>query len=184
MTDSVPPENGTPDTAPSEDLTAEAARMLRKIGWEPSHLDQIRVYARMEPARKIKIMLRFRAGESRALRNRLQREHPEFSRLELAFALRRELEMSEGKRWMSKKRYFKRAAESGLGPGVVYLEFDGEWATRQVEVYGDRWFCSLQGYHPELGPGLVDQPLSVLELRPQHEISEAEFEEAWQEAFN
>lgn len=77
------------------------------------------------------------------------------------------------------KRFFKRQAESDLGLGVVYLEFDGEWATRQVENYGGQWFRSDREFHPGLGPVLCDQPLSSLELSPSNEISQAEFEQAW-----
>jgi hypothetical protein len=62
------------------------------------------------------------------------------------------------------------------------MEFEGELPSRQVERYGDRWFSSRSEYHPELGPGLVDQPLSVLELSPEHEIGAEEFESAWKEA--
>lgn len=82
------------------------------------------------------------------------------------------------------KRYFKREYnESAVGPGVIYNEFDGEWATRQVEVYGDRWFSSLDDYNPELDAGgLADKPLSELDLGPEYEISQEEFEDAWQSA--
>lgn len=51
---------------------------------------------------------------------------------------------------------------------------------RQVERYGDRWFSSREEYHIGLGPGLVDQPLSALDLAPEHEIAADEFEEAWE----
>ena len=80
------------------------------------------------------------------------------------------------------KRYFKHEAESDLGSGIADLEFDGELPTRQVEQNGDRWVCSMKRYHPEIGPGLTDRSLSELDLEPQHEISQAEFEEAWNEA--
>lgn len=80
------------------------------------------------------------------------------------------------------KRYFKHTAESDLGSGIAYLEFDGELPTRQVEKYGDRWFCSIKRYYPEIGPGLTDRSLSELDLEPQDEISQAEFEVAWNEA--
>jgi hypothetical protein len=80
------------------------------------------------------------------------------------------------------KRYFKRAADGSLGKGVAYFEFAGEWATRQVEVYGDRWFCSLDAYHPELGPGLIDQPLAQLGMGAEHELSADEFERVWAKA--
>jgi len=80
------------------------------------------------------------------------------------------------------RRYFARDAESDLGHGVVYMEFDGETATRQVERYGERWFDSRTEYHPEIGPGLVDQPLSALGLGPADEITEEQFEEAWRQS--
>ena len=69
-----------------------------------------------------------------------------------------------------------------LGSGIAYLEFDGEIPTRQVEKYSDRWFCSVKSYHPEIGPGLTDRSFSQLDLEPQHEKSQAEVEEAWNEA--
>jgi hypothetical protein len=80
------------------------------------------------------------------------------------------------------KRYYKHDAESEVGLGVAYLEFDGEWATRQVEIYGDCWFCSMKAYHPEIGPALIDQPFSVLELQPEQEITSEEFEVIWEKA--
>ena len=80
------------------------------------------------------------------------------------------------------KRYVKHEAESDLGSGIAYLEFDGEIPTRQVEKYSDRWFCSVKCYHPEIGPGLTDRSLSQIDIGPQDEISQAEFEEVWNEA--
>ena len=80
------------------------------------------------------------------------------------------------------RRYFKRGAESDLGGGVVYFEFDGEWALRQVEAYGERWFCSDKDYHPESGTGLCDQPLAELGLEPDDEMTREEFESVWDEA--
>ncbi len=77
------------------------------------------------------------------------------------------------------KRYFKHWAESSLGSGIAYIEFDGEIPTRQVEKYGDRWFSSIKRSHPEIGPGLSDRSLSESDLEPQHEIAQAEFEEVW-----
>jgi len=79
------------------------------------------------------------------------------------------------------KRYFKHKADA-LGPGIAYLEFDGEIPTRQVEKYGDLWLCSIKDYYPGIGPGLTDRALSELGLEPKHEISKEEFEEAWNEA--
>lgn len=77
------------------------------------------------------------------------------------------------------KRYFKREAESSLGIGVAYLEFDEQWATRQVENYGEKWFRSDREFHAGLGPALCDQPLSELGLSVLDEISQDEFEQAW-----
>jgi hypothetical protein len=79
------------------------------------------------------------------------------------------------------RRCFRRVARAALGDGTVWLEFEGEMPTRQVERYGLRWFSSRQTYHPELGPGLVDQPLAELGLTPDLEVSAAEFDWAWNE---
>lgn len=78
--------------------------------------------------------------------------------------------------------YFKHEAETDLGEGAVYLEFDGNWVSRQVEVYGDKWFCSNKNYYTEIGLALCDQPLGELDLGSEHEISQSEFEAAWNEA--
>ncbi len=75
-------------------------------------------------------------------------------------------------------RYYRHWAESEHGEGVVYFEVAREWPTRQVEVYGDTW-CWGDRDHLE---HLADQPLSVLELGPEDEISAEEFERVWQEA--
>jgi hypothetical protein len=81
------------------------------------------------------------------------------------------------------KLYFKHEAESELGLGVVYLEFNGNWASRQVEIYEDKWFLSNRDYHPETGGlSLCDQPLSEIGLGIEHEISQSEFEIVWNEA--
>lgn len=80
------------------------------------------------------------------------------------------------------KRYYKREAESALGLGTVYIEFNDEVATRQVAVYGNRWFNSSIPYHQEIGPSLCDQPFSVTGLGPEHEVSSKEFERIWAES--
>jgi hypothetical protein len=77
------------------------------------------------------------------------------------------------------KRYFKHRAESSLGLGVAYIEFDGDRATRQVENYGEKWFCSDKDFHSGIGPALCDQPLSELGLNLTDEISPDEFERVW-----
>jgi hypothetical protein len=80
------------------------------------------------------------------------------------------------------KRYYKGPGESMIGTGVIYIEFDGEWPTRQAERYDNQWFCSKKAFHPGIGPGLSDRPLSELDLTQVQEISQEEFEEAWNEA--
>jgi len=80
------------------------------------------------------------------------------------------------------RKYFRRAAESDLGVGLSFFEFDGERAVRQVEIYGEQWFDSRTAHHPEIGPGLVDQPLFDLGMLEEEEISAEEFETVWQEA--
>ncbi|MFN6465092.1 MAG: hypothetical protein RMZ41_025175 [Nostoc sp. DedVER02] len=81
------------------------------------------------------------------------------------------------------KLYFKHQAESDLGMGIAYLEFDGDSASRQVEIYGDKWFLSNRVYHTQTGGiALCDQPLSETGLGREHEISQSEFELVWSEA--
>jgi hypothetical protein len=49
------------------------------------------------------------------------------------------------------KKYFKFPAESDLGIGTQYIEFNNEgWAIRQVECYGNRWFNSNKSGSPVL----------------------------------
>ena len=76
------------------------------------------------------------------------------------------------------KRYFKGNADIGFGPGHCYTEFEGEWATRQVEIYERRSFSSLDDDETH-GGNLCDQPLSTLDLTKGEEISADEFEAAW-----
>jgi hypothetical protein len=75
-------------------------------------------------------------------------------------------------------RHFKHDADSELGAGVVYLEIDDEWASRQVEVYGDTW-----RWADEANPtGLADQSVDDLGLDETSAIPATEFETAWQRA--
>ena len=80
------------------------------------------------------------------------------------------------------KKYFKKETEFQCDKGFIYLEFEEEIPMRQVDVYGNKYFCSLDEYHTELGPGLCDQPLSQLGLSLPEESSAEEFEEAWEKA--
>ena len=69
----------------AEQTAAEAAaRLLRRIGWQPGDWTQVAVYARMAPARKVGQMLRLRRGQMRLLEARLRRERPDCSPEELA----------------------------------------------------------------------------------------------------
>ena len=87
------------------------------------------------------------------------------------------------------KRYFKHEAESQIGMGWWWCEFEDDWATRQVEAYGERWFWAddehwNQLYPPDMDMGLCNQPLSALfedwDLIEAYAISAAEFEEVWE----
>ena len=83
------------------------------------------------------------------------------------------------------KRYFKYEEETGYGPGknwITWTEWDGEWNTRQVEWYIDHWRCSLDPFQPGGGPSLSDKPLSSIPPGVHQEISQKEFEEAWDTA--
>jgi hypothetical protein len=78
-------------------------------------------------------------------------------------------------------KYFKFPAESDLGIGVQYIEFNDEgWPIRQAECYGERWFNSNQRYHQELGcMGLCDQKLSAAGIKIGDLIDAQEFEAVW-----
>jgi hypothetical protein len=79
--------------------------------------------------------------------------------------------------------YFRHDSESRLGEGVAWVEFDSHGtATRQVEVYDGRWFCSIQDYFDEIGGTLCDQPMHKLDLSGSVRIGREEFEDAWQTA--
>ena len=60
-----------------------------RIGWHPSDLKQIEVYSRMSPARKVAQMFWWRGEQMRLLKERLRREHPDLSDMELAWLLQR-----------------------------------------------------------------------------------------------
>ncbi|MGR6922411.1 hypothetical protein ACU635_49865 [[Actinomadura] parvosata] len=74
------------------------------------------------------------------------------------------------------KRYFRHEAESDLGEGIAYLEFDGQWVSRQLEIYEDGVFRGTASDSPDM---MTDQPLEELGLTEEHEISAEEFNEAW-----
>jgi hypothetical protein len=67
----------------ADEIAKEAAEMLRRIGWHESDLMQIKVYARMSPARKVEQMFALRREFMRMLEARLRREHPECTEMEI-----------------------------------------------------------------------------------------------------
>ena len=79
-------------------------------------------------------------------------------------------------------KYFKFIVESDLGVGTQYIEFgDDNWAIRQVEYHGGRWFnSSKKKYHEELGGiALFDQQLTEAGMKLGEQIEAEEFELVW-----
>ena len=78
-------------------------------------------------------------------------------------------------------KYFKFPAESDLGEGYQYIEFNDEgWPTRQAECYGNKWFNSNQKYHQELDSvGLWDRQLTESGINLSEVVDVQEFEAAW-----
>jgi hypothetical protein len=78
-------------------------------------------------------------------------------------------------------KYFKFSAESDLGMGTQYIEFNNQgWAVRQVECYADRWFNSSKNYHKELNSfSLCDQRLTEFDIERGDPVNEQEFEAVW-----
>lgn len=60
----------------AQQATGDAARLLRRIGWQAGDGAQVAVYARMAPARKVAQMLQMRGEQVRRLEARLRQEHP------------------------------------------------------------------------------------------------------------
>jgi hypothetical protein len=71
----------------------DGADLLRRIGWHPSDMKQIELYARMSPAQKIEQMFQQRQVNISALKEQLQREHPECNRIELSHLLQERLDL-------------------------------------------------------------------------------------------
>jgi Circadian oscillating protein COP23 len=78
-------------------------------------------------------------------------------------------------------KYFKFPAESNLGIGVQYIEFnDSGWAVRQAECYEGKWFNSNKSYHEELtSSGLCDQKLTESGIKLGDPVDAKEFEDIW-----
>lgn len=83
------------------------------------------------------------------------------------------------------KRYFKYEEDPGAPlehNWIEWTEWEGEWNTRQVQWYYNRWLSSVDEYWPGLGRSLSDQPLSRSTDGEAQEISAQEFERVWHEA--
>jgi hypothetical protein len=78
-------------------------------------------------------------------------------------------------------KYFKFPAESNLGIGVQYIEFnDSGWAVRQAECYEGKWFNSSKSYHEELtSSSLCDQKLTESGIKLGDPVDAQEFEDIW-----
>jgi UDP-N-acetylmuramate dehydrogenase len=80
-------------------------------------------------------------------------------------------------------KYFKFTVEFDLGVGTQYIEFDEDnWAIRQAECHGGRWFnSSVEKYHSDLGGiALFDQQLTEVGMQRGKPIDAREFELAWE----
>lgn len=80
-------------TSPRRNAATDPEILLQRIGWHPSNLIQIQVYAQMSPARKVTQMLRLRGKQVRLLKARLKQEHPGCSKAELSRMLQEHLDL-------------------------------------------------------------------------------------------
>lgn len=78
------------------------------------------------------------------------------------------------------KRYYRFDDEAPFA--VQWMEWTGEWNTRQVTRVGERWICSLDRYVEDFGPTLAHQPLSESEPDSLVAIAPEEFEGVWDTA--
>ena len=69
---------------------------------------------------------------------------------------------------------------------IQYIEFTGDWASRQVEEYPDEnewFFCDAESsFKDKLR--MCDQPLSRIKLKEKDIVDRPEFERAWESANN
>lgn len=82
---------------------------------------------------------------------------------------------------MDKKSYYRAETEFASGEGIVYSEFMGEIATRQINIVDGVYYSSstLQEWNDAVGYLLYDGKKSDLDLSDSVLISEAEFEAEW-----
>lgn len=86
----------------------------------------------------------------------------------------------------SMKNYFKDEVEFLSGIGVVYTEFIGEVATRQINILAGEYFASssLHDRNEKIGYFLYDGKKSDLDLSNAIKIKSDEFEKEWLSALN
>ena len=85
---------------------------------------------------------------------------------------------------MCEKEYYYGNSEFMSGLGVIYTEFTGQRASRQINVLNGYSYASscLQDYVPEVGFLLYDGRKDELDLSDSIKISQEEFERIWAQA--
>ena len=85
---------------------------------------------------------------------------------------------------MCEKEYYYGNSEFMSGLGVIYTEFTGQRASRQINVLNGHSYASscLQDYVPEVGFLLYDGRKDELDLSDSIKISQEEFERIWAQA--
>ena len=80
--------------------------------------------------------------------------------------------------------YYYGNSEFMSGLGVIYTEFTGQRASRQINVLNGHSYASscLQDYVPEVGFLLYDGRKDELDLSDSIKISQEEFERIWAQA--
>jgi len=83
-----------------------------------------------------------------------------------------------------KEYYYYDNSEFMSGLGVIYTEFTGQRASRQINVLNGYSYASscLQDYVPEVGFLLYDGRKDELDLSDSIKISQEEFERIWAQA--
>ena len=83
-----------------------------------------------------------------------------------------------------KEYYYYGNSEFMSGLGVIYTEFTGQRASRQINVLNGHSYASssLQDYVPEVGFLLYDGRKDELDLSDSIKISQEEFERIWAQA--
>ncbi|MFB4359813.1 macro domain-containing protein [Pantoea sp. BS_8] len=82
---------------------------------------------------------------------------------------------------VSNKSYYRAVSEFLRGDGVVYTEFIGEVATRQISVFEGNHYSSssVTDWHEDIGYLLYDGKKNELDLSDSEEITDENFETEW-----